>query len=147
MRNANVMKGLEQDRLAERTTMGAALDEMLEDQLDEQGLQLEEALAAAEAAAKAEAAAGAELKADEAAAAAAEAAAEARAGGGTGPRRKPRQPAAAATAPRGAAGGGEELSKCTVVQLKAKLREAGLPVSGRKAELVERLAGGSQSPQ
>ena len=51
------MKGLEQERLAERTTMGAALDEMLVGQLDEQGLQLEEALAAAEAAAEAEAAA------------------------------------------------------------------------------------------
>ena len=38
------MKGLEQDRLAERTTMGAALDEMLVGELDEQGLQLEEAL-------------------------------------------------------------------------------------------------------
>ena len=139
------MKGLEQDRLAERTTMGAALDEMLVGQLDEQGLQLEEALAAAEAAAEAEAAAQAELKAEEEAAAAA--AAAARAGGSTGPRRKPRQPAAAATAPRGAAGGGEELSKCTVVQLKERLRAAGLPVSGRKAELVERLAGASQSPQ
>ena len=137
------MKGLEQERLAERTTMGAALDEMLVGQLDEQGLQLEEALAAAEAAAEAEAAAAAELKAEEEAAAAA----AARAGGGKTPRRKPRQPAAAATAPRGAAGGGEELSKCTVVQLKERLRAAGLPVSGRKAELIERLAGASQPPQ
>ena len=143
------MKGLEQERLAERTTMGAALDEMLVGQLDEQGLQLEEALAAAEAAAEAEAEAEAELKAPEEgeAAAAAAAAAAARAGGSTTPRRKPRQPAAAATAPRGAAGGGEELSKCTVVQLKERLRAAGLPVSGRKAELIERLAGASQSPQ
>jgi len=144
------MKGLEQERLAERTTMGAALDEMLVGELDEQGLRLEEALAAAEAAAEAEAEAEAELKAQEEgeAAAAAAAAAAARAGGSTGPRRKPRQPAAAATAPRGAAaGGGEELSKCTVVQLKERLRAAGLPVSGRKAELVERLAGASQPPQ
>ena len=137
------MKGLEQERLAERTTMGAALDEMLVGQLDEQGLQLEEALAAAEAAAEAEAAAAAELKAEEEAAAAA----AARAGGSKTPRRKPRQPAAAATAPRGAAGGGEELSKCTVVQLKERLRAAGLPVSGRKAELIERLAGASQPPE
>ena len=137
------MKGLEQERLAERTTMGAALDEMLVGQLDEQGLQLEEALAAAEAAAEAEAAAAAELKAEEEAAAAA----AARAGGSKTPRRKPRQPAAAATAPRGAAGGGEELSKFTVVQLKERLRAAGLPVSGRKAELIERLAGASQSPE
>ena len=141
------MKGLEQERLAERTTMGAALDEMLVGQLDEQGLQLEEALAAAEAAAEAEAEAEAEVKAEEEAAAAAAAAAAARAGGSTGPRRKPRQPAAAATAPRGAAGGGQELSKCTVVQLKERLRAAGLPVSGRKAELIERLAGASQSPE
>ena len=44
-----------------------------------------------------------------------------------------------------AGGGGEDLSTCTVVQLKEKLRDAGLPVSGRKAELVERLAGASQS--
>ena len=33
----------------------------------------------------------------------------------------------------------EELSKRTVVQLKEQLRAAGLPVSGRKAELVDRL--------
>jgi len=33
----------------------------------------------------------------------------------------------------------EELSKLTVVTLKEKLRDAGLPVSGRKAELVARL--------
>eukprot|EP00592_Proboscia_alata_P024944 CAMPEP_0194446346 /NCGR_PEP_ID=MMETSP0176-20130528/128384_1 /TAXON_ID=216777 /ORGANISM="Proboscia alata, Strain PI-D3" /LENGTH=861 /DNA_ID=CAMNT_0039273043 /DNA_START=156 /DNA_END=2741 /DNA_ORIENTATION=+ len=33
----------------------------------------------------------------------------------------------------------EELSKMTVVQLKEKLREAGKPVSGKKAELIERL--------
>ena len=32
-----------------------------------------------------------------------------------------------------------ELFQCTVVQLKDKLRAAGLPVSGRKAELIERL--------
>ena len=33
----------------------------------------------------------------------------------------------------------EDLSKRTVVQLKEQLRAAGLPVSGRKAELIERL--------
>ena len=33
----------------------------------------------------------------------------------------------------------EELSKRTVVQLKEQLRAVGLPVSGRKAELVDRL--------
>lgn len=33
----------------------------------------------------------------------------------------------------------ELLSSFTVVELKEKLREAGLPVSGRKAELIERL--------
>lgn len=33
----------------------------------------------------------------------------------------------------------ERLSKCTVPVLKDKLREVGLPVSGRKAELIERL--------
>lgn len=33
----------------------------------------------------------------------------------------------------------EDLSKHTVVQLKERLRAAGLPVSGRKAELVDRL--------
>ena len=35
------------------------------------------------------------------------------------------------------------LGGCTVIQLKEKLREAGLPVSGRKAELIERLALGT----
>ena len=35
------------------------------------------------------------------------------------------------------------LSGCTVIQLKEKLRAAGLPVSGRKAELIERLALGT----
>ena len=35
----------------------------------------------------------------------------------------------------------EDLSKCTVVQLKEKLRAAGLPVSGRKADLIARLTG------
>ena len=34
----------------------------------------------------------------------------------------------------------EDLSAFTVVQLKEKLRTAGLPVSGRKAELIERLS-------
>ncbi len=33
----------------------------------------------------------------------------------------------------------QSLLKLTVVQLKSKLREAGLPVSGRKAELIERI--------
>jgi SAP domain len=33
----------------------------------------------------------------------------------------------------------DDLSSLTVVELKAKLKEAGLPVSGRKAELVDRL--------
>jgi hypothetical protein len=33
----------------------------------------------------------------------------------------------------------EDLSKMTVVQLKEKLRSAGLPVSGTKAVLIERL--------
>lgn len=33
----------------------------------------------------------------------------------------------------------ENLGTCTVPMLKEKLREAGLPVSGRKAELIERL--------
>ena len=162
-RNANVMEGVEQDRLAERTTMGAALDEMLVGQLDEQGQTLDEALEAAEAEAEAAAAA-----------TAAAAVAATRAGGSAGPPRKSRKPTAAATSagqhaarvaegrigsdaslwsdappvgsPRVAAGGGgEDLSTCTVVQLKEKLRDAGLPVSGRKAELVERLAGASQS--
>eukprot|EP00966_Prymnesium_polylepis_P162915 3765254-Prymnesium_polylepis.1 len=34
----------------------------------------------------------------------------------------------------------ENLSRYTVMQLKEKLRDAGLPVSGRKAELIARLA-------
>ena len=34
------------------------------------------------------------------------------------------------------------LNSLTVVQLKEKLREAGLKVGGRKAELIERLAAG-----
>ena len=36
-----------------------------------------------------------------------------------------------------------DLSAFTVVQLKEKLRAAGLPVSGRKAELIARLGAGS----
>lgn len=36
--------------------------------------------------------------------------------------------------------GVEDLSSFTVPQLKAKLKEAGLPVSGVKAELIERLS-------
>jgi Cysteinyl-tRNA synthetase len=35
--------------------------------------------------------------------------------------------------------GNDELEKCTVLMLKEKLRKAGLPVSGKKAELIERL--------
>ena len=38
------------------------------------------------------------------------------------------------------------LNKLTVVQLKEKLREAGMPVSGRKAELIERLGGAGAAP-
>ena len=34
----------------------------------------------------------------------------------------------------------ENLASCTVVQLKEKLRSAGLPVSGRKADLIARLS-------
>lgn len=34
----------------------------------------------------------------------------------------------------------DELSRCTVVELKEKLRSRGLPVSGRKAELIARLS-------
>jgi len=34
------------------------------------------------------------------------------------------------------------LESLTVVAIKAKLREEGLPVSGRKAKLIERLLGG-----
>ena len=40
----------------------------------------------------------------------------------------------------------EDLSKFTVVQLKEKLRAAGLPVSGRKAELIDRLSGRATAP-
>ena len=40
----------------------------------------------------------------------------------------------------------EDLSKRTVVQLKQQLRAAGLPVSGRKAELVDRLLGAGAAP-
>jgi hypothetical protein len=35
---------------------------------------------------------------------------------------------------------GANLESLTVAELKGKLKEAGLPVSGRKAELVERLS-------
>ena len=42
---------------------------------------------------------------------------------------------------------GGDLSKFTVVQLKEKLRAAGLPVSGRKAELIERLGGLNQASE
>jgi len=38
-----------------------------------------------------------------------------------------------------AAGGGEDLSKLTVPLLKEKLKERGLKVSGKKADLIERL--------
>ena len=37
--------------------------------------------------------------------------------------------------------GESDLSKLTVKQLKEQLREAGLPVSGLKAELIARLEG------
>ena len=40
----------------------------------------------------------------------------------------------------------EDLSKRTVVQLKEQLRAAGLPVSGRKAELVDRLLSAGAGP-
>ena len=41
----------------------------------------------------------------------------------------------------------EDLSSLTVVQLKERLRAAGLPVSGRKAELIDRLyTGGAATP-
>ena len=75
------MEGVEQDRLAERTTMGAALDQMLVGQLDEQGLGLDEALEAAEAEAEAAAAA-----------TAAAAVAATRAGGSAGPHASPAIP-------------------------------------------------------
>ena len=39
-----------------------------------------------------------------------------------------------------AGGPGEDLSMFTVAQLKVRLRAAGLPVSGKKSELVERLS-------
>lgn len=41
-----------------------------------------------------------------------------------------------------------DLGGCTVVQLKEQLRAAGLPVSGRKAELIERLTlGATAAPE
>ena len=40
----------------------------------------------------------------------------------------------------------EDLSKRTVVQLKEQLRAAGLPVSWRKAELIERLLSADAAP-
>ena len=39
-----------------------------------------------------------------------------------------------------------DLSKLTVKQLKEKLKDAGLPVSGKKAELIERLGAGGAAP-
>ena len=42
---------------------------------------------------------------------------------------------------------GNELSKLTVNELKERLKEKGLPVSGLKAELVERLATTGSTPQ
>ena len=51
-----------------------------------------------------------------------------------------RQPRLAAVAARMLCA--EDLSKLTVVALKERLRAAGLPVSGRKAELIVRLGGG-----
>ena len=41
---------------------------------------------------------------------------------------------------------GGDLSGCTVVQLKEKLRAAGLKVSGRKAELIARLESVTEEP-
>ena len=38
------------------------------------------------------------------------------------------------------------LDKLTVVQLKEKCGEAGMPVSGRKAGLIERLGGAGAAP-
>ena len=40
----------------------------------------------------------------------------------------------------------DDLSKLTVKQLKEKLKDAGLPVSGKKAELIERLGAGGTAP-
>ena len=40
----------------------------------------------------------------------------------------------------------DDLSKLTVKQLKEKLKDAGLPVSGKKAELIERLGAGGSAP-
>ena len=37
----------------------------------------------------------------------------------------------------------DELSELTVPLLKQRLRDAGLPVAGRKAELIERLVNGA----
>jgi hypothetical protein len=39
-----------------------------------------------------------------------------------------------------------DLSKLTVVQLKERLRAAGLPLSGRKAELIARLSETASAP-
>eukprot|EP00566_Odontella_aurita_P004898 CAMPEP_0113545094 /NCGR_PEP_ID=MMETSP0015_2-20120614/11072_1 /TAXON_ID=2838 /ORGANISM="Odontella" /LENGTH=771 /DNA_ID=CAMNT_0000445425 /DNA_START=15 /DNA_END=2330 /DNA_ORIENTATION=- /assembly_acc=CAM_ASM_000160 len=54
-------------------------------------------------------------------------------------RAAPAPAAAAAAASGGGGGGGENLSKLTVPALKDMLRERGLKVGGKKAELIERL--------
>lgn len=38
----------------------------------------------------------------------------------------------------------EEYEKMTVAELKVLLKEAGLPISGKKADLIERLAGAQE---
>ena len=38
----------------------------------------------------------------------------------------------------------EEYEKITVAELKVLLKEAGLPISGKKADLIERLAGAQE---
>ena len=56
----------------------------------------------------------------------------------------PPLPARRLLAVRGATA--DELASLTVPMLKQRLRDAGLPVSGRKAELVDRLASGAAAP-
>ena len=45
-----------------------------------------------------------------------------------------------------AGGSADELAALTVVKLKERLRELGRPVSGKKAELIDRLSGGATAP-
>ena len=56
----------------------------------------------------------------------------------------PPLPARRLLAVRGATA--DELASLTVPMLKQRLRDVGLPVSGRKAELVDRLASGAAAP-